>query len=690
MAISTPFSRLACGVAGLALAAAGAAWSPSVHAAQLNNPGATGTSGFNSSSTRTYSSGLTATYAVTGSNLQIINNNAALSTIGQPAPTMFTPNIPASTGTTDTGIQLQTVGASCNFPTNAATVVTCANIGTLTISFSRPVTNPIVHFMGLGSVSTVATTPPTITAARVTHTIASSLPAGATMTLLAGAVNLQTVGGGSGEDLVNTVYNGTSCQTVIAPSTQLAGCGSLRINGTITSVTLTVGMAGTRNAFITQNGNALGNDGYMITTTVDEDFGDAPASYDASAAASHILDGLRLGATVDADNTNVFNPQAAAITPSPNAVAAGADNNGAAGDGADENGLTTPLATLHTGLIGTAYTLTPTLSGGTAAGRVCGWIDFNRNGVFDTAEGICSNVLAGATSTNLTWTVPIATTAGRSYVRLRATQGTQLSESTPTGRFDSGEVEDYMIEIKPTVRVIKNLNPTSATGRFDLRIGGTAFALAQGHTGTTGFRTLYHNSASGAPDLTVAQDITTTAINTTASEVPTPATTALYVSTYACVDGSGASVQTGTGTGTSVNLTLPFSETGAAANGRAQAITCTFTNRVAASALSITKADNPATRTSYTPGGSTTYTISACNAAGADPANGATITDTLPPGATLSAPWTCTASGGAACSAGSGGAVGGNLISLSATALPAGQCLTISVPVAFSSNPADY
>ncbi|MGO4780381.1 hypothetical protein AB4084_33385, partial [Lysobacter sp. 2RAB21] len=114
-----------------------------------------------------------------------------------------------------------------------------------------------------------------------------------------------------------------------------------------------------------------------------------------------------------------------------------------------------------------------------------------------------------------------------------------------------------------------------------------------------------HNSASGAPDLTVAQNITNTAITTTVSEVPTPATTALYVSTYACVNGSGATVATGTGT--SVNITLPISVPGAAANGRAQAVTCTFTNRVASSALSIIKTESPV-RTTYTPGGSTTYT----------------------------------------------------------------------------------
>ena len=682
-------SRLAYCAAGLVLVAAGAVWSPTAQAAQLNNATATGTTGANSASTKTYPSGLNVTYTVTGGgNYLIIANNVPLTTLGGSTATMFTPQVP----TTTTGIQLQTNGnngtggTGCAFPTTAARTLTCTNRGTLTVSFSRPVTNPILHIQGLGSVLTLVGDPVSITSGRTVHVLTGSVPAGATMTLLGGAVN-SAVTGGNTLDLVSTSFNGTSCSAPVAPANQFAGCGSVRINGTVTSVTFRIDLAGVRNTSQPQWNETIGDDGYMITTTVDEDFGDAPASYDPTAAASHILDGIRLGATVDADNANVFNGTPA-VTPSPNAVAAGGDAN-TGGDGGDEDGLTVPLTTLHTGLIGQAYTLSPSLSGSTAAGTVCGWVDFNRNGTFETAEGVCNAVAAGATTTTLSWTAPVATTAGRTYVRLRATQSAApapvMTTATPTGRFDSGEVEDYMIEIKPAIRVVKLLNPTTATGRFDLSIGGTVFAAGAGHNGTTNFRTLYHNSASGAPDLTVAQNISTTAITTAVAEVPTPATTALYVSTYACVNGAGATVATGTGI--TVNITLPASVTGAAANGQAQTVTCTFTNRVAAAALRISKADVP---TTYTPGGSTSYTIQACNAAGADPAAGAAITDTLPAGATLSAAWTCTGTGGGTCSAASGGTVGSNLISLTALALPAGGCVNVTVPVAFSANPADY
>jgi uncharacterized repeat protein (TIGR01451 family) len=104
--------------------------------------------------------------------------------------------------------------------------------------------------------------------------------------------------------------------------------------------------------------------------------------------------------------------------------------------------------------------------------------------------------------------------------------------------------------------------------------------------------------------------------------------------------------------------------------------------------LRISKSDVPAT---YTPGGSTTYVITACNQTGPDVANGATITDTLPPGVTLSGPWSCAGSGATlgTCPAG-GGVAGGNAVSVTGVVLPVGGCVSVNVPVNFSSNPADY
>jgi uncharacterized repeat protein (TIGR01451 family) len=101
--------------------------------------------------------------------------------------------------------------------------------------------------------------------------------------------------------------------------------------------------------------------------------------------------------------------------------------------------------------------------------------------------------------------------------------------------------------------------------------------------------------------------------------------------------------------------------------------------------LSIVKTDSSLT---YTPGGTSTYVLTITNN-GPDAVTGATIQDLLPNGITLSAQWSCSASGGSSCSAASGGSIGGSAVSLTANILNGGV-ITVSVPVQFSANMGDY
>lgn len=105
-------------------------------------------------------------------------------------------------------------------------------------------------------------------------------------------------------------------------------------------------------------------------------------------------------------------------------------------------------------------------------------------------------------------------------------------------------------------------------------------------------------------------------------------------------------------------------------------------------ALSLVKGE-VSNATAYTPGGSTTYTLRACNTAGPAVASGATVNDPLPNGVTLSGPWTCAGTGGGTCAA-SGGAAGGNSVQLTGVVLPVGACINVQVPVNFSANPGAY
>ncbi|MEH6417642.1 hypothetical protein [Pseudomonas sp. CGJS7] len=103
--------------------------------------------------------------------------------------------------------------------------------------------------------------------------------------------------------------------------------------------------------------------------------------------------------------------------------------------------------------------------------------------------------------------------------------------------------------------------------------------------------------------------------------------------------------------------------------------------------LSLRKDDNNA---SYTPGSQADYVVRACNPNGPDAAVGASVSDALPRGATLRAPWSCAASAGAGVCPAGGGAIGDSNVTVSGIGLPVGACVNINVPVRFSANPADY
>ncbi|MGB9149364.1 MAG: hypothetical protein WCB36_03875 [Burkholderiales bacterium] len=104
-----------------------------------------------------------------------------------------------------------------------------------------------------------------------------------------------------------------------------------------------------------------------------------------------------------------------------------------------------------------------------------------------------------------------------------------------------------------------------------------------------------------------------------------------------------------------------------------------------ASDLIITKSDASAT---YTPGSTGSFTITITNN-GPSAVTAAQVTDNFPLGMTLSGPWSCVASAGSSCSAASGGAAGGNAVNTTLNLLATGSA-TITVPVRYSSNPANY
>lgn len=178
-------------------------------------------------------------------------------------------------------------------------------------------------------------------------------------------------------------------------------------------------------------------EGVSYMFTVDEDFGTAPASYDENNGASHIVSNARIGSNASSSgaefassNGNINNGGAAGII-SPNA----------SGQDAFDDAFSSSPVLPSSG----NYTANIPLSGITANAKVCGWIDIDSSGTFSANERQCVPVTSGATTAALTWpSADISTIKKATWMRFRVSYDTTGVES-PTGRVDSGEVEDWKI-----------------------------------------------------------------------------------------------------------------------------------------------------------------------------------------------------------------------------------------------------
>lgn len=163
------------------------------------------------------------------------------------------------------------------------------------------------------------------------------------------------------------------------------------------------------------------------------DFGDAPASYDPVALSPALNErdtALRIGATCDLEwskNTS----------------------SDASGDGADEDGIAFVSifdpATQNYLVQVQVYNHTDSVA------KLCAWLDYNGNGVFDAAEGLTPISVPSSTATQsffLWWSGIISPLANGSYTYLRvriATNANSMTTSKATGYMFDGETEDYRV-----------------------------------------------------------------------------------------------------------------------------------------------------------------------------------------------------------------------------------------------------
>jgi uncharacterized repeat protein (TIGR01451 family) len=503
------------------------------HANQIPTTSAGGTS-TDSVVTKTYPSALryTITVADTAGTVRF-ESQGALNETGSADSQYYAPSISVAAANSATRMRVQ---AACTPTANV-----CSALGTLTLQFSQPVTNPVLHLAGLGE-----------------NTAGGGIAAARLRLLSPGSASLAAVGALA----VNmTVAPASISSNVLHPTGECAssgnsaGCGSVRVNGTVTSLTFAVDLRTSSSLAATWH------DSIGMTVSVDEDFGDVPVGF-GPPAPSHIVGDLRLGSSMDADSTNTTSTTGMA---SPNAVPSGGDNNGVNGDGADEDAISSfPALDVAT----TSYSLTVPIGGASAAGMVCGWIDYDDDAVLTAAERACTSFGAGASSVVLAWNSangnpPTGLTAGTIYARLRAAYTpAQIQTANGAGRADSGEVEEYRLDVSDRPRITLTKVSHGGVGTFD-------FSGDNGYTDTA-----VTTAVAGTPVAGTTRMLAAAGIATRLTEAATPG---YRLTAITC---------TGLGAGGTATPTLPAA--GVAGGGSVllsasavrsdSNIACTFTN----------------------------------------------------------------------------------------------------------------
>jgi CshA-type fibril repeat protein len=305
-----------------------------------------------------------------------------------------------------------------------AAIGTCGSRGSLTITFSQPVRDPILHLAGIGGAATETTNGQTSGQSEL-HSVLKLTTAGLSLTKVGQGNNLAVssdtvtaLNPDAGPNCINT-------DTGEGPdSAATAACGSVKVNGVAKSITFDLTAVFTKNAKLPAFNTPSSADAFSLVASVGEDFGDAPRSY---GAAWSVLGDLRLGDDATEDNASVANATTGPATQ----------------DQADDGVTLKPLATTAKD-----YTATVALTGASKSGRVCGWLDLDKNGKFDQIERACTTFTQGQSAVTLTWSALPELTAGTTYARIRTGYATTQIDK-PVGPADSGEVEDYPLAIAP-------------------------------------------------------------------------------------------------------------------------------------------------------------------------------------------------------------------------------------------------
>ncbi|QIY92181.1 GEVED domain-containing protein [Chryseobacterium gallinarum] len=172
-------------------------------------------------------------------------------------------------------------------------------------------------------------------------------------------------------------------------------------------------------------------------------------------------------------------------------------NSSGANNYTDYSSDTAKLITLVRGTVNNSITVSKSWPAGLSSKAVSVWIDFNKNGTFETSERILNGANNTTTPVTGTFTVPATAYAGPLTTRMRVVLRDSSSPNA-CGTFTNGEVEDYavkLIDMQPCTNAapsnisITNLTPTSANVSWAATTGAT-YVLRYRKVGTTAWTTI--------------------------------------------------------------------------------------------------------------------------------------------------------------------------------------------------------
>lgn len=218
------------------------------------------------------------------------------------------------------------------------------------------------------------------------------------------------------------------------------------------------------------------NDGAScINVPIEVDYGDAPDTSGGNGSGNYttllandgprhqVISGLTLGTQITGENDAL-------------------QNGDATGDdifsGIQDDGVNVPI---NIDITQATYTMSVSVTNTTGEdANVYGWVDFNDDGIFQTEEGATAVVssLAGLQNIDLVYNIPVGTTIGTTFARIRLTTdnlintGGSTDEDTRSfGPASDGEVEDYIVTL--TDQPVTSLAMSKSVDQADALTGDT-------------------------------------------------------------------------------------------------------------------------------------------------------------------------------------------------------------------------